>query len=210
MSSPKSAAVRMITLGILLAVAFNLETLRVSAIERNWVGGGLVGMWSNPGNWNPSGVPQNGDQLNFDAGFPPPSGVMVNDLTNLTVQHLAFPSGAWQLSGNELGVIAAIGNSGDGLVEIYCAIRLEGITTFPALSYFPEKSSDLRLTGAINLNGRLLRLLARSEVTVEADGVALAAIQGLNQKLKQKETEIAELKQAVNELKELVEIMSRN
>ena len=35
-------------------------------------------------------------------------------------------------------------------------------------------------------------------------GVALAAIQGLNQKLEQKETEITELKRSVNELKELV------
>jgi hypothetical protein len=44
--------------------------------------------------------------------------------------------------------------------------------------------------------------------TVDADGVALAAIQGLNQKLEeklqQKETEIMELKQAVTELKGLV------
>jgi len=62
--------------------------------------------------------------------------------------------------------------------------------------------------------------------TVDADGVALAAIQGLNQKLEgrsqrsearsqlleekleQKETEIAELKQSMNDLKRLVEAMS--
>jgi hypothetical protein len=45
--------------------------------------------------------------------------------------------------------------------------------------------------------------------TVDADGVALAAIQGLNQKLEQKETEIAELKQSLNELKELLHAVNQ-
>jgi hypothetical protein len=40
--------------------------------------------------------------------------------------------------------------------------------------------------------------------TVDADGVALAAIQGLNQKLEEREKEITELKQSLAELKELV------
>jgi predicted nucleic acid-binding Zn-ribbon protein len=47
---------------------------------------------------------------------------------------------------------------------------------------------------------------------VDADGVALAAIQGLNQKLEhqleQKETEITELKQTVSELKEVINAMN--
>jgi phage shock protein A len=45
--------------------------------------------------------------------------------------------------------------------------------------------------------------------TVDESGVALAAIQGLNQKLEQKETEITELKQTVNELKELMKAMNQ-
>jgi hypothetical protein len=40
--------------------------------------------------------------------------------------------------------------------------------------------------------------------TVDADGVALAAIQGLNQKLEQKETEITELKQRLEKLEQLI------
>ena len=40
--------------------------------------------------------------------------------------------------------------------------------------------------------------------TVDADGVALAAIQGLNQKLEQKETEITELKQRLAKLERLM------
>src|SRR5258706_13726496 len=44
--------------------------------------------------------------------------------------------------------------------------------------------------------------------SVDPDGVALAAIQGLNQKLEQKEKEITELKQSVNELKQLLHAMN--
>jgi len=49
--------------------------------------------------------------------------------------------------------------------------------------------------------------------TIDADGVALAAIQGLNQKLEQrlkaKDAEIAELRMAINELKEFISGPSR-
>jgi len=50
--------------------------------------------------------------------------------------------------------------------------------------------------------------------TGDGDGLALAAIQGLNQKLagelKRQDAENAELKQTVNELKELVSAMNHN
>ena len=44
--------------------------------------------------------------------------------------------------------------------------------------------------------------------TVDEEGVALAAIQGLNQKLEQKETEITELKQNVAELKKMLQLLA--
>ena len=44
--------------------------------------------------------------------------------------------------------------------------------------------------------------------TVDADGVALAAIQGLNQKLDEKDMEIQDLKQTVNELKKMVQSLA--
>lgn len=114
-----------------------------AAIQRNWVAKGLAtAAWSNPNNWSPPGAPQDGDELRFEfESFPIPlTTTMVNDLSGLTVQHLAFPSGSWQLSGNELGIRGTIGNSGDGFVEIHCAIRLEGIgsSTFSALSTLPR------------------------------------------------------------------------
>ena len=45
--------------------------------------------------------------------------------------------------------------------------------------------------------------------TQEADGVALAAIQGLNQKLERKDAELNELKNAVRELQELVQALGQ-
>jgi hypothetical protein len=50
----------------------------------------------------------------------------------------------------------------------------------------------------------------RHIATVDADGVALAAIQGLNQKVDAKELRIRELEEAVSELKQLVRALSGN
>ena len=45
---------------------------------------------------------------------------------------------------------------------------------------------------------------------LEFDGVALAALQGLNRKLEEKDAEIQALKQSVAELKQLVSQLARN
>jgi hypothetical protein len=50
----------------------------------------------------------------------------------------------------------------------------------------------------------------KSISTLEFDGVALAAIQGLNRKLDEKDTEIQALKQSVAELKQLISQLTRN
>jgi trimeric autotransporter adhesin len=49
----------------------------------------------------------------------------------------------------------------------------------------------------------------KSITTLEFDGVELAAIQGLNRKLQQKDTEITELKQELAELKSLVQQLAQ-
>jgi hypothetical protein len=50
----------------------------------------------------------------------------------------------------------------------------------------------------------------KSITTLEFDGVELAAIQGLNQKLHEKDVQIQQLQQSVAELKELVSQMARD
>ena len=78
---------------VLALAALHWLACPVAAIQRDWVAKGLpTGVWSNPNNWSPSGVPQDGDELKFDfESFPIPStAIMVNDLPSLSVQHLAF------------------------------------------------------------------------------------------------------------------------
>jgi cell division protein FtsB len=48
----------------------------------------------------------------------------------------------------------------------------------------------------------------KSICTVDEGGVALAAIQGLNQKVEEKDAEIEALKQSVSELKQLVQTLA--
>jgi autotransporter-associated beta strand protein len=154
---------------ILLGVVLGTTTLPSDAATNNWRGL-FNSAWSNPNNWEPAGVPQNGDDLNFEGGSATVPLVMVNDLTDLTVNTLAFNGGAWELRGNELGIQSAIKNNSDGLVEIKCAVRLEGTSTFSGWSGFDAKIADVRVSGPINLNGHLLRLMAREDTTVDLAG----------------------------------------
>jgi hypothetical protein len=64
------------------------SALPASAATRNWKGNDS-GYWSNPNNWDPVGVPQPGDDLQF-GHVSDSNGSMVNDLPNLTVSSLDF------------------------------------------------------------------------------------------------------------------------
>src|SRR5882672_7072197 len=73
------------------------------AADRAWAGGDHGdGRWSNPNNWNPAGVPQDGEDLEFaDAGF---SGNvnMHNDLAGLRTGYIQILGSNWTLDGNDL------------------------------------------------------------------------------------------------------------
>ena len=91
---------------LLLALFIGAQT---QAATRNWTGGGGNNLWSNPNNWSPAGVPQDGDELSFEklCIFPLcPAVTVVNDLNNLRVGQLKFggSSGAVQyvVNGNPL------------------------------------------------------------------------------------------------------------
>src|SRR5215472_11540259 len=55
--------------------------------SKTWTGA-INGNWSNPSNWNPSGPPQNGDELHFRGSDSNQS--MNNDLSGLTIASLNF------------------------------------------------------------------------------------------------------------------------
>jgi peptidoglycan hydrolase CwlO-like protein len=91
---------------------------------------------------------------------------------------------------------------------------LEKITTLPIRTWNYTNDPASRHIGPVAQDFHAAFNLGTDDkhiATVDADGVALAAIQGLNQKvdelkndLKHRDAENAELKETVNELKKLV------
>jgi hypothetical protein len=71
-------------------------------------------------------------------------------------------------------------------------------TNQPGVKHYGPTAQDFH--AAFGLNGEDDKHIA----TVDTDGVALAAIQGLNQKLQQKETEITELRQRLERMERLL------
>ena len=57
-----------------------------NVVSRSWTGA-VNGNWSNPNNWSPAGVPQNGESLYFRDDS---NSSMVNDLTGLVIDGMVF------------------------------------------------------------------------------------------------------------------------
>jgi hypothetical protein len=80
-------------------------------------------------------------------------------------------------------------------------------------NYQWEKDSDVPHLGPMAQDFKGAFYPGRDDKTIsmlEFDGVALAALQGLNRKLVEKDVEIQALKQSVAELKQLVSQLTRN
>jgi hypothetical protein len=80
-------------------------------------------------------------------------------------------------------------------------------------NYQWEKDSDVPHLGPMAQDFKGAFYPGRDDKTIsmlEFDGVALAALQGLNRKLEEKDAEIQALKQSVAELKQLVSQLTRN
>ena len=76
--------------------------------DRTWTGNASV-YWSNPGNWSPSGAPQDGDILHFGNNS---HTTMVNDIIALGVENLIFEDSSYQLNGNALTILPLYPNEG--------------------------------------------------------------------------------------------------
>jgi hypothetical protein len=80
-------------------------------------------------------------------------------------------------------------------------------------NYQWEKDSDVPHLGPMAQDFKGAFYPGRDDKTIsmlEFDGVALAALQGLNRKLDEKDAEVQALKQSVAELKQLVSQLTRN
>ena len=136
-------------------------------------------LWSNPNNWQPAGIPQNGDDLllNDSSVVSGPDPAM-NDLTNLAVNSISFSIGAlsskdWNLNGNTIIISNtapsvfgpyAIQNTdnGNSYVHINCGLKLATDATFVTGATDGEGDvTPMYLTGPIDLNGHVLKFVGR-------------------------------------------------
>jgi autotransporter-associated beta strand protein len=118
----------MVFQGLGLAFALCSVGLPAAATTRVWLG--VTANWSNPNNWSPFGVPQNGDSLTFPDVSPVGEDSMVNDLANLTVNTMTFTAGGYALNGNALTLSQGItDNHSSGAINIVrCDIQFSSGT----------------------------------------------------------------------------------
>jgi autotransporter-associated beta strand protein len=136
-------------------------------VSRCWTGA-VSGNWSNPNNWDPIGVPQNGELLRFDDGS---RTTMVNDLAGLSLKAMWLFDHDYVLSGNPLTLSSAAGalDAFSGIhmiggsshsVTISCPLILGNDAVFAA-GCSPDTfgpNITLNVNAGVNLNGHRLVL----------------------------------------------------
>ena len=131
------------------------------AADRQWTGS-ASGLWSNPNNWSPAGIPQDSEDLIFDTNQ---NESMVNDLTNLRVGSLRLREHDYVLSGNTLiildRIVVPLVHNENSVVTINCRLTLGAdveIEVAAGSGLFIQNPNELYLRGPINLNGNDLQL----------------------------------------------------
>ena len=145
-------------------------TDRAVATNRTWTGN-ISANWSEPGNWSPSGVPQNADNLTFDQDSP--NRTTVNDLANLTVGSMTFNNNySYQVSGNALtftngaegGLIVFSG--GSSTITVDCGLIFSGaygIYVRPGAVFGSGNKVYVHINGPITVPGGQVQVRADSE-----------------------------------------------
>src|SRR5262249_10845361 len=136
---------------------------------RTWTGS-VNNLWSNPNNWNPVGMPQNGDYLLFDENSD--NNEMVNDMVGLTVAGLSFSDESaffgtdHQLGGQTLSLtgdlyngLSHFGSSQGFTTVINCALIFTNLTygvasisTGGSTGHWTETTQDIELNGPITIS----------------------------------------------------------
>jgi hypothetical protein len=114
---------------------------------------------------------------------------------------LAAGANAWSVASDR--------NLKENFTPVDCRAVLEKVAALPITSWnLKSQPADIHHIGPMAQDFSLSFAVGEDDrhiSTSDADGVALAAIQGLNQKLNEKDAEIQGLKQSVAELKAMVE-----
>jgi hypothetical protein len=148
-------------IGIALVLAALSGDAQVAFAGNTWDGGGSTNNWSDPGNWDPDGLPT-GTQLTFSGGN---RTLNTQDLANpyiLTAITFSASAAGFDISGSPLAFPqgGTITNNGSlGRQMIVSPIQVGGIVTIA--SAMPVDSADLGLgdisgPGGLNVNGALI------------------------------------------------------
>jgi len=125
----------------------------------------------------------------------------------------AYPAGVKLLANGTQWISISDRNAKKNIVPVDCQAVLEKLAAIPIQqwNYKWEKDSDVPNIGPMAQDFKHAFYPGRDDKgigTLEFDGVELAAIQGLNQKLNEKDAEIQDLKQSVADLKKLVQSLA--
>jgi hypothetical protein len=99
-------------------------------------------------------------------------------------------------------------NAKENFAAVDAESVLDKVAALPLSTWnYKEQDRSIRHLGPMAQDFKAAFGVGETDIgitTVDADGVALAAIQGLNQKLEQKQAEITELKQRLEKLERLI------
>ncbi len=144
---------------LLLFIASQFKPLL--ATNRSWTGN-VSGNWSDPNNWDPAGVPANGDALSFESGS---HKTMLNDLFNLSLEGLAFTDNSdYVLNGNPFGFLYLnLDPGGSGSLTVNCSLIASNnaqISCEADIGVFTQNRSDLYLNNTVQASSGNLSISA--------------------------------------------------
>jgi uncharacterized repeat protein (TIGR02543 family) len=170
----RCAPTKSLVIVLLLACALGELATPLRATDRHWTGATSANIgynrWSDPNNWDPVGVPQNGETLIFDRNTS--NNDMDNDIQNLTVASLIFYADGdvfasdFSLNGYPLTLTHSIEQNPVApqsyTVTIGCGLALAGAARFTVDDGFDllGTPNELHLDGPISLSGGYLSLQA--------------------------------------------------
>jgi len=135
------------------------------ATVRGWTGAASA-LWSNPNNWYPAGIPQNGDNVSFGFLGGESNTSNTNDLSGLVVADLGFQNRSFQINGNAITVTNWVQNYptyGTGnpsyTTTINCPLIFSNTYTYVLTGNSPgqffQTTLDIHLNGPITVIGTL-------------------------------------------------------
>jgi len=165
----RRALARNVCLGLGLAGLGFGALAAEGATRREWVAHSTdSGNWSEPGNWKPAGVPQNGDDLIFEPTeeLPSPLQNMVNDLVDLHVGKIEFCTHGWMLAGNELTLLDRVGRvrTGTNVCGAASSFRFDCDLKLGNSAVIDMYYGTVLLRGNVDLNGHDLRLITADTI----------------------------------------------